>query len=50
MEAISGMLPDVVDRMTPQGRLPREDEPADAGALDHLLGSLGLGGQDPRRG
>ncbi len=47
MDAMSRMLPEVVDRMTPQGRLPAADTQDDAGAFGSLLGSLGLGA--PRR-
>lgn len=51
MDAVSQMLPEVVDRMTPQGELPRQGAGAggDAGAIDDLLGSMGLRGGDPRR-
>ena len=47
MDALSRMLPEVVDRMTPQGQVPHPEAQGDAGAFDSLLGSLGIG--SPRR-
>ena len=50
MQEVSRVLPDFVDRMTPQGRLPQHQDEV-GGGLGGLLGSL-LGGQEqgpPRR-
>ena len=45
----SGTLPDFVDKLTPQGRVPERETDLGSGGLGGLLGSL-LGGQgQPRR-
>lgn len=52
MQEVSRILPDLVDRMTPQGRMPERESDLGHGGLGGLLGSLfGGQGQDsgPRR-
>lgn len=48
MQEVSRLLPDFVDRLTPQGRVPEHEADLGGGGLGGLLGSL-LGGQDQRR-
>ncbi len=52
LRELSRMLPEVVDRMTPQGRLPQREEEIGGGGLGGLLGQW-MGGGDrgtpPRR-
>ena len=43
MDALSRMLPEVVDRMTPQGQVPHPAAQGGAGAFDALLGNQGIG-------
>jgi uncharacterized protein YidB (DUF937 family) len=51
LDAVSQVMPEVVDRLTPQGRVEtrQADDRGDAGALDSLLAGLGMGGAAPRR-
>jgi hypothetical protein len=46
LQELSRMLPHMVDRMTPQGRLPAEGEPADHGGFQDMLDELAPG-QNP---
>ena len=49
MQEVSRLLPDFVDKLTPQGRVPERETDLGSGGLGGLLGSL-LGGQgQPRR-
>lgn len=48
LNEISQVLPNLVDRMTPQGQLPQREHDVHSGGLGGLLGSL-LGGDAPRR-
>lgn len=48
LRELSTMLPQAVDRLTPQGRLPQREEDMDQGGLGGLLGSL-LGQGGPHR-
>jgi uncharacterized protein YidB (DUF937 family) len=52
LDELSRMLPQAVDRMTPQGHLPQREEEMGGGGLGGLLGSLlgGNAGAAPRRG
>jgi uncharacterized protein YidB (DUF937 family) len=48
LDALSKVLPQMVDRMTPQGRLPQHEADLGAGGFDGLLrGVLGDENRDP---
>lgn len=47
LQELSAMLPQAVDRMTPQGRVPQREEELGSGGLGGLLGSL-FGGEPGR--
>lgn len=48
MNEVSRVLPEMVDRMTPQGRLPQHEGELEGGGIGGLLNSI-FGGQNPRR-
>lgn len=48
MQEVSRLLPDFIDKLTPQGRVPERETELGGGGLGGLLGSL-LGGQDQHR-
>ncbi len=48
MQEVSRVLPDMVDRLTPQGRVPQHEGELHGGGLGGLLSSL-LGGRGPQR-
>lgn len=49
MNEVSRIFPDVVDRMTPQGRLPQHESEVEGGSFGGLLNNVFGGGQNPRR-
>lgn len=49
MNEVSRIFPDVVDRMTPQGRLPQHESELEGGSFGGLLNNVFGGGQNPRR-
>jgi uncharacterized protein YidB (DUF937 family) len=49
MNEVSRIFPDVVDRMTPQGRLPQNESELEGGSMGSLLNNVFGGGQNPRR-
>ncbi len=48
LDAVAQVMPGLVDRLTPQGRLPQSDEPVDASLAGELRGMLD--GAGPSRG
>jgi uncharacterized protein YidB (DUF937 family) len=49
LQELSAMLPQAVDRMTPQGRVPQQEADIDGGGLGGLIASLlGQGPEPPR--
>lgn len=48
LEAVAQVMPGMVDRLTPQGRLPQPGEPMDPALAGELRGMLGAAG--PERG
>ncbi|WP_431269467.1 YidB family protein [Dankookia sp. P2] len=49
LQELSAMLPQAVDRMTPQGRMPQQEGDLGGGGLGGLIGSLlGQGPEPPR--
>ncbi|WP_165982198.1 YidB family protein [Dankookia rubra] len=49
LQELSAMLPQAVDRMTPQGRVPQQEADLGGGGIGGLIGSLLGQGQDPAR-
>ena len=49
LQELSAMLPQAVDRMTPQGRVPQQEADLGGGGLGGLISSLlGQGPEPPR--
>ncbi|WP_052214906.1 YidB family protein [Belnapia sp. F-4-1] len=49
MNEVSRVLPEMVDRMTPHGRMPQHEGEVEGGSIGGLLNSIFGGGQGPRR-
>ncbi len=49
MNEVSRVLPEMVDRMTPHGRLPQHEGEVEGGSVGGLLNSIFGGGHNPQR-
>ncbi len=49
MHEVSRILPEMVDRMTPHGRVPQHEGEVEGGSMGGLLNSIFGGGQNPQR-
>jgi uncharacterized protein YidB (DUF937 family) len=49
MNEVSRLLPEMVDRMTPHGRLPQHEGEVHGGSMGGLLNSIFGGGHNPQR-
>jgi uncharacterized protein YidB (DUF937 family) len=49
MNEVSRVLPEMVDRLTPQGRLPQHEGELESGGIGGLLNSMFGGGHNPQR-
>ena len=49
LQELSAMLPQAVDRMTPQGQMPQHEADLGSGGLGGLIGNLLGQGQEPQR-